>query len=344
MKDLAIYGPLNTTATGPSQVTRGLVNGLDSVGYDVTLYTTGDDTHSRAKTVTVPGSVDSVPNFIRTKRRVARVVKANDHDIFHTLPGLIDGADIATVQGICADLQMLRWAPHIIEPREFIGANIYSVLKALGYHRTDTVIAISPLVANQSKTYIRRPVDGVISLGVDSDLRTPPERSDESRVLIPGKVAPIKGQHRILKHLDPDDDRYTVDIVGKVTDERYARKFEDRWADRLHGYVDDIDEYFEAADIVLLPSEHDNFPTTAVEAIGRGCVVLITDTCGFATFESVKSCPGVRVVSNGREMADAFERLLDTDIFDLKQASYDLSAEMTWERVAEQYHEIYQEL
>jgi hypothetical protein len=153
-KDIAIYGPLNKTETGPSAVCRGMVHGLDAIGHNITLYTTGDDTHTDVETVHIHGSVDSIPNFVKTKTRVAKKIRAENHEIFHSLPGLIHGADICTVQGIWADLQMLRWAPHIIQPREFIGANIYSLLKTYGYWKTDTLVAISPLVADQTRTFV----------------------------------------------------------------------------------------------------------------------------------------------------------------------------------------------
>lgn len=343
MIDLAIYGPLKQTETGPSAVTRGIVDGLVDLGYDITLYTAGDDEHSRAETVSIPGSLDSVPNYFRTKRRAAKVVKSNEHELFHSLTGLMHSSDIQTVQGIFADLQMLMWSPQIINPREFIGANIYSILKTLGYHRADRLVAISPFVAHQSRTYIRRDPDRVIPLGVYDSFRRKPEDGLTNRILIPGLVAPIKGHHRILRHLDPDDDRYTLDICGSIQDPAYVDKFSE-WEHRMHGYVDDIGEYYEKADIVLIPSEHDNYPTTAIEAAGRGCTVILTDTCGFSTFQEVRNCEGIFVVSDGQEMAKVLESMLETDIYEKKKAAYDLSADMTWRSVAEQYDEVYQEV
>lgn len=340
--NVAIYGPLLKQETGPSAVCRGIVDGV-STHHEVTLYTTGDDTHD-VETVHVEGSTDSVVNFYRTKRRVARHVRENNHDVFHSLAGIIDGADIATVQGIWADLQMLMWAPHIISPREFVGANIYSLLKTIGYHRTQKLVAISPLVADQCKRYLRRKPDHVVPLGIFDKLRSEPAMDDDLNVLVPGLVEPIKGQHRVLQHLDPDDDRYTLDIVGSVN-ERYAQRFP-QWSHRLHGYVDDIYEFYRKADIVLLPSEHDNYPTTAIEAIGNGCVVIITNTCGFSRFQETQECEGIFVVDNGVEMAKCFHSLIERpdDIPSLQRAAYDLSTSMTWENIGKTYSELYQTL
>lgn len=345
-KDIAVYGPLNTEGLGPSAVTRKLVGALNEIGCNITLYTTGDDTHDTVETVHVRGSVDSVPNFIKTKRRIAQVVERNDHDLFHTIPGLIDGADIATCLGFAGDIQMLRWAPHIIKPREFIGANIYSMLKAVGYHQTDTVLATSPMVADQLRTYARCSVDGLVPLGVKEEDRIPPDPvSNPVRALIPALIGSIKGQHRVLQHLDPEDDRYEVDIVGPVKDEAYAEKLSD-WEHRMHGYSHDIESYYEAADIVLIPSEHDNHPTTAIEAAGAGCSILITDTCGFSTLSSVKQNRGVKITSDGREMARWFKYLVDNrDVLsDRKRAAYNLSGTMTWTEIARSHAEFYAEL
>lgn len=344
-KDIAVYGSLNKEELGPSAVTRNLVACLDENGCDVTLYTTGDDTHSRVETVTVEGSVDSVPNFVRTKRRVARAVASNDHDVFHSLPGLIDGADIQTCLGLWGDLQMLLWSPHIIRPREFVGANVYSVLKTIGYHRTDVVLATSPMVARQVERYGRRSVDGIVPLGVrEADRREPDPVSEPVRVLLPAVVAPIKGQHRVLQHLDPDDERYVVDIVGPVTDEAYAEKLSE-WDHRMHGYSHEIEEYYRDADVVLLPSEHDNHPTTAIEAAGAGCAVVLTDTCGFATLPEVQRSAGVDVVTDGAEMAEVFTSMLGDGSLDAKKrAAYELSGSMTWDEVAREHMTYYEQL
>jgi glycosyltransferase involved in cell wall biosynthesis len=342
--DIAIYGDLNKQGLGPSAVTRKLVSAIDAHGCNVTLYTTGDDTHSDVETVHVDGSVDSVRNFIKAKRRVARVVRQRDHDLFHSIAGLIDGADLQTCLGFAGDIQMLLWAPHIIEPREFIGANIYSILKAIGYHRTKHIVATSEMVADQLRTYGRCDVDTIIPLGVKEEHRyAPGPVGDPVRILIPALIGPIKGQNRVLKHLDPDDSRYVVDIVGPVKDEAYASKFSN-WSHRMHGYSDDIESYYRKADVVLIPSQHDNHPTTAIEAAGAGCSILITDACGFATLPEVRESPGVDVVSTGREMVQILERLVEDPetLAEKKQAAYELSGTMTWEEIAREHITLYE--
>jgi glycosyltransferase involved in cell wall biosynthesis len=241
---------------------------------------------------------------------------------------------------------MLLWAPHIIQPREFIGANIYSILKALGYHRTGTVIAASPMVADQLATYARRPADGIIPLGVsEADRQRPEPIGNQVRALIPALIGPIKGQDRVLQYLNPEDERYIVDIVGPIKNEAYGKKLVG-WEHRMHGYSHNIEDYYNKADIVLIPSEHDNHPTTAIEAAGAGCCVIITDACGFATLPEVKQSRGVEIVSDGQEMAKVFRYLIANPevLENKKEAAFKLSGTMTWEEIAKSHVKYYAHL
>jgi glycosyltransferase involved in cell wall biosynthesis len=145
--------------------------------------------------------------------------------------------------------------------------------------------------------------------------------------------------------MDPDDDRYVVDIVGPIMDEAYASQFPE-WEHRMHGYSDDIESYYEKADVALIPSEHDNHPTTAIESAGAGCCILITDTCGFSTLPEVKRNYGIDIVSGGREMVRMLEWIIeDTErLAKKKQAAYDLSGKMTWEEIARDHVQHYKDL
>ena len=177
MTDIAIYGPLKQTETGPSAVTRGIVDGLADIGHDVTLYTAGDDEHSRAHTVAIPGSLDSVPNYFRTKRRAAKLIEANDHELFHSLTGLMHGSDVQTVQGIFADLQMIMWSPQIINPRES-SPWAYTTLSG-GHPKTERVITyLSPDLSRLSREltefyniWIRKTTDLLLTFVVAFKIR-----------------------------------------------------------------------------------------------------------------------------------------------------------------------------
>lgn len=50
---------------------------------------------------------------------------------------------------------------------------------------------------------------------------------------------------------------------------------------------------YNAADVLLLPSRHENFGNVVIEALACGCGVLISDSVGVAQF--IEDCPGVIV-------------------------------------------------
>jgi glycosyltransferase involved in cell wall biosynthesis len=52
---------------------------------------------------------------------------------------------------------------------------------------------------------------------------------------------------------------------------------------------------YSGADVLLLPSRHENFGNVVVEALACGCPVMISDQVGAAEF--VGSLPGVRVLA-----------------------------------------------
>lgn len=347
---ITLYGALNEKPTGPSRVTNGIAYGLAEVGHEVELVTTGtrnEHNHQNVSVTHVDGNVNSVVNFVQTKRKVSQYIReVSDNDIYHALAGIIDGADVLTCQGIGADLQILKSAPQIIDStREFVGANIYTLLKMKGIRHSRVTAATSPLVANQMRTFARQKPEQVIPLGVYEHERTKStSTSKQVRVLFPGRLEPKKGQRKVLEHLQTDE-KYQVDIVGKESDKEYSRQLKNRWSDCMHGFVDDdeLDDFYQKSDIVVVASEHENFGLTAVEAIARGCLVVITDSCGFATLDDSTPLNGICPVSNPKEAAKEIKyHAENTDVLrSRKKAAYNLSERYTWKNIAEEYTSLY---
>ncbi len=124
-----------------------------------------------------------------------------------------------------------------------------------------------------------------------SDRADPSSRSSEeaegARWLSVGRIAPNKAlQHAIAgllvarRHHDP---RATLHIVGRPVVPVYARALQ-RYADELglhdavtfYGAVEDarVRELFDAADVLVLTSEHEGFGVPAVEALAAGVPVV----------------------------------------------------------------------
>lgn len=79
-------------------------------------------------------------------------------------------------------------------------------------------------------------------------------------------------------------------------------------AHRCHWFAhlpaDQLSGPYNAADLLLLPSRHENFGNVVIEALASGCGVLISDRVSVG--DSIRLCPGVRISPRitGRWAAD----------------------------------------
>lgn len=353
-RSVALYGPYNETPTGPSRVTGGLAEGLASNNNTVEIITAGTRTNHSNERITVtnvPIDPGSVYRFWKIHRWVRDYIKdhRSEFDIFHAVGGFSYPADVNTIQGALTDIDLLRFAPDALAPsREFLGANIYSLLKAGGIYRSERIVSTSPVSRRQLRGYLRKREDRMIPLGIATDRFTDPGPvSDPLKVLFVGRIEPRKGQHRVLKNLDPTSDKYDIDIVGGIADEDYLNRFQTRWADQIHGHVSDgkLAEFYRAADIVVMPSYHETFGIVGLEAIANGCALVATEATGFGLLPGSNEENGVFVVEDGEGAAEIINRLCgDPDLLEYKHAAREYGEEFTWSRIAAQYEEVYDEI
>lgn len=85
-------------------------------------------------------------------------------------------------------------------------------------------------------------------------------------------------------------------------------------ADRSHWFEhvpsDQLSGPYNAADLLLLPSRHENFGNVVIESLLCGCPVLISENVGVA--EALGTCPGVTLIKrSSRLWIQALDRLLD---------------------------------
>jgi len=320
-------------------------------GNVVEIITAGTQTEHPDERITVtnvPIEPGSVYRFWKIHRWVREYVTENrsEFDIFHAVGGFSYPADVNTVQGALTDIDLLRFAPDALAPpREFLGANVYSLLKAGGIYRSKRIVTTSPVSRRQLRGYLRKQEDRTIPLGIATDqLGEPGQVSAPPKVLFVGRIEPRKGQHRVLRHLDPNSGAYEIEIVGGIADEAYLDRFQARWADHVHGHVrdDELADFYSEADIVVMPSYHETFGIVGLEAIANGCAVVATDVTGFALLPGSNEENGVFVVEDGENAAETIHRLCaDPDLRHDKQAAREYAEEFTWNRIAAQYEEVY---
>ena len=108
------------------------------------------------------------------------------------------------------------------------------------------------------------------------------------RILMPGIMVPLKGQLQLIKaakYLNDLDVDFDISLVGSG-DADYIREIEDNVAnghigDRVNIYdrVNNLEDWYKNADIVVVCSRSEAFGRVAVEAQLSGCVVIGAD-CG----------------------------------------------------------------
>lgn len=348
---IATIGTYSTHDTGPSAVNKGIATGLGNLGHTVTIYGFGDQSTHPHENVSVKSYPRENPSVKQLKSDHAKAVadaRADGADIIHDIEHQTPGADVANIQWTLTDIDLIasRCWGSVSSPREFIGDVLLNVSRRKAAANAPITTASSPETQRQVNQYWRIDVDRVVSNGIYEDtLTSPTEQHGPLNVVFPGRISPKKGQARVLNYLSPDSSRYRVDIVGSASNEAYADRLSE-WSDRMHGYVsrEELNRFYETADVAVVASEHENFAMTAIEAAARGTIVVITDSCGFAQYDWATPSNGIYTVETGAEAAETVEMLAGQSVEDGKQQAYELASGLTWTDIAEEYVELYEEV
>lgn len=353
--EVTLYGPYNSSETGPSRVHSGLACGLTKLGLDVEMVVKGDKTDppmDGIKVTSVGSDPGNVLGFYRLQWRAKRHVRRRDPDIFHSVGGMAFPADVRTVHSVMEDLDLRLQNDFEYQHKDLqglLGEILLTAPERVSASLRGKTVVQSPLAAKRMERFWRRSPDTVLPLGIHEEELCPSEPvSSPVKILFPNRLMPRKGHHRVLRHLDPDATGYEVDLVGSEKRPEYFDIFRDRWEHRYHGFVsrDRLDDFFRRSDISLVPSYHENFSISALEACARGTALIISDSSGLAHFDEVRNCDGVTVVSNGEQAAAEARRLVESpaELQKQKEACYELATGFTWKNVAEMYSEIYAQL
>lgn len=183
-------------------------------------------------------------------------------------------------------------------------------------------------------------------------------------VLFVGRVEPLKGidtlmyAMKILKKRHPQE-TVCLWIVGGDTTERASHwpktlKELNRLRvtlgipeDRVH-FVGrqpetELPYYYNAADLVVMPSHYESFGMTALEAIGSGTPVIVTNVAGITNRMDAKHVSHIASVNNPLLLATQIEHVL-ADPAHAKQFADEARASIegfTWDSVAGQMLNVY---
>lgn len=344
--DLVLFGKYKGNH-GPSRVTRGLSRALAEQGHDITLLTYGDredPPSDGVKLERVAPMPSSVKGWLDLYRKVRRRVSDAD-GLFHALERYPYVSDIRTVQWT-SDMYVV-WRRTGVRPpmRSLAGDVLLNWYSRLGAKRARYIVAQSPETERQMDQYWRITSDQIIPLGIEPEFLSPPSVThDPAQVLLVGRIDLRKGQVALLKGLTPDSEQYNLHIVGGMADEAYGEPVVADWQEEYLGYLSDsnLEAAYEDADIVVVPSYLETFSMVGLEALAKGCALVITEDCGLAQFDWANEENGVFVARDRSDAAQLVEKVAASGKLDAyKQRAYDLGTSLTWDVAAQQYTEIY---
>ena len=162
-----------------------------------------------------------------------------------------------------------------------------------------------------------------------------------------GTAAVRKGLHFALEAwLQSDAHRHgTFRVAGQILPD-YERLLAPMLAHpsiEVLGHRDDVPDLMRQSDVLVLPSVEEGLPLVCMEAMGSGCVPLVSDACtGYDAHLKSSLVHRVGDVGTLTEHLD----LLDTDrrlLARLRQAGIDARPTMTWEAAGRRLIEVYGE-
>jgi glycosyltransferase involved in cell wall biosynthesis len=164
----------------------------------------------------------------------------------------------------------------------------FRVVDRMLFRRADHVLANSAAMIEQARRMGARRVSRIGTLLPRPVLESPDvePRGELRQVLFAGRLAPEKRLHQVLEAARRlPSIRFVVAGEGPLKDDvdAAARELDNLdyvgWLDRA-GLVARMDE----SDALVLPSELESFGNVALEAMGRGRIAVVTETCGIVNW------------------------------------------------------------
>jgi glycosyltransferase involved in cell wall biosynthesis len=180
------------------------------------------------------------------------------------------------------------------------------------------------------------------------DLNRRQNRSSGLQVLFAGDAAVRKGLHFALEAWlqSPAHQNGKFLIAGTFLP-AYAEKLKHMLAEpsvQVLGHRNDVPELMRKSDILVLPSVEEGFGLVCVEAIGSGCVPLVseacTDTCHHMDNALVHKIGDVKTLSEQFTMLHEDRDLLER----LRRRCIEVAPDITWTAAGIRLQEVYREV
>lgn len=285
---------------GAERVMAGLAGRLAARQHHVDLITLDDGTrrrHPLSQAVRwIPLNVMSTStNQVRWVHRARRLRRQIADGGYAAILSFCDSTNLLVLLAT----RGLRRRPRIVvsersDPAHQSLGQVREWLRDRLYRRADAVVCLSDDVAATLRK--RMKLNAVV---IPSAVQPPPPgyaqwraargASPPIRLIAIGRLEPEKGFDRLLASLaefagQADAPEWTLNIYGDGGQRKALETFarEHCIADRVHfgGWVDSLWPHLAAADVFVLPSRYEGFPSALLEAMAGGLTVIAVDAGG----------------------------------------------------------------
>ncbi|WP_278848002.1 glycosyltransferase family 4 protein [Megamonas hypermegale] len=174
----------------------------------------------------------------------------------------------------------------------------------------------------------------------------------ENKVLISvGQFIPRKGFDVILKAKKYLPDDVGVYLIGGEITEEYRALIEQYGLKNIH-FISfktklELEEFYKAADIFILPTRHDEWALVVNEAIAKGLPVITTNRCG-AGLEIIKDYKNGFLINvdDVKDLANKVEIILDDEYLckKINKNNLKLAKKYTIENMVKEHLEIFNKI
>ena len=290
---------------------------------------------------------------------IARAVRKYGLDVLHlnNPPAGFAGAVAKKITGVPLVYTMRGTIPDNIKARGKAVGKILGMLEAPAVRNADMITAITGHIAKVAGKYYSKMGIAVIPNGIVSRGKGTPGKvrkelglkRDSRIILFVGRLVGVKGIEYLIKAMAGVVKKFPEAALVLVGDGPMRRNLENMTKqlsleNSVHfaGMRNDVENFFQAAEIMVLPSLHEGFPNVVLEAMCYGVPVIATDIMGNP--DVIKKEFGLLVrPRDSAELSRAIIRVL-SDSRMLKTMSREAKKEAkkySWSAITRKYEDAY---
>lgn len=335
--------PAGAPLAGPHRTTKGLAEALANRGIDVTVVGyRGDPTLLDVPAVVLTNDIPSFNlSMIRFQRDVLRFVSSNEFDVVHAwepvlpFPDIQSSIDLFSIHGVA----YAEETPLSPPPTQRIAALVHT-LQAAVTSRTTPTVAQSTRTESDAQRF-GFSVDGRIPVGIEPRFFQS-SRGEDGRILYVSRVNEHKNQSELVsaaRHAG-----WNLRLVGTLDDSAYANSIPE-FERYYRGEISDREllEEYARAQVYVLPSRHEGFGLTGLEAMAAETPVIASDQCGICDVISEGKNGGIYRQGDTDDLIAKVKQALINSHY-LGRKARRTAEGLTWDEIAAKYIRTYEAL